>query len=81
MMNNNNIFVRDLTGRSYIHSKNITVNELMRQLSKNVGIPVHLQRLVYAGRELSNYNYYDKKLEDLGVRPNTTISLVIKMIG
>tara|TARA_B100001123_G_C15044175_1_gene920786 strand:+ start:258 stop:536 length:279 start_codon:yes stop_codon:yes gene_type:complete len=76
-----NVFVRDVTGRSYVYSNTITVNELMRQLSRNIGIPVRKQSLVYAGRHLSNYNYYDKRLVDLGVRPNTTISVTIKMIG
>ena len=80
-MNSKSVIVRDISGRSYLFPFTITVNELMRQIQKKIGIPIHIQTLIYAGLEISTYKCYDKKLDKLGIKSGRTINITIKMIG
>jgi len=77
----NYIIVRDIDGRSYSLPFTITVNELMRQIQKKIGIPIDKQTLIYAGLEISTYKCYDKKLDKIGISSGSTINITTKMIG
>lgn len=75
------INIRTLTGDTFtlIASSNTLIVELKEQIERNSPkhIPVFSQRLILSGRQLED----DRTLADYNITPNSTIHLVLKLMG
>jgi pre-mRNA-processing factor 6 len=73
------VFVRTLTGRSVVLavSDTDTVDTVKLKLQNTQGIPVHLQRLQFAGKQLEN----DRALEDYSIGRDDTLHLSARLLG
>ena len=74
-------FIKDLYGRSisFDYHLTMTVRDVMYEVSRKIGIPVLHQRIVFAGREITEWHYQGKTLINLGIRHNSCLSLVVRL--
>jgi hypothetical protein len=70
------LFIKTLTGKTI--SVNICKHDIVEQLIEDAeGIPVHVQRVVFAGKQLQD----DKKLSEYAIENQSTLHLVQRMSG
>eukprot|EP00756_Hemistasia_phaeocysticola_P030567 Hpha_TRINITY_DN16298_c0_g1::TRINITY_DN16298_c0_g1_i6::g.12184::m.12184 len=73
------IFVKTLTGKTItleVTSQDTTHNTKLK-IQDKIGIPAHQQRLIYAGRQLTN----DSKLADYDIQRESTLHLMLRLRG
>lgn len=73
------IYVKTMTGRTYafLVSPSDIVEVLKVELQKASGVPVHQQRLIFAGREVDDC----RTLSDYNIRKESTLHLVLRLRG
>jgi len=73
------IFVRSVDGRTLTLDVDLsdTVDTVKRQLESRAGVPVQMQRLVHAGRDLHD----EPTLLDCGIERHSTLHLVPRLRG
>ena len=73
------IFVKTLTRKTItisIDNKN-TIEDLKIKIQRKTKIPLHHQRLIFAGKQLQD----DKKINDYNIQKENTIFLVLRLRG
>lgn len=75
------IYIKDLSGRTILLEYNPTmlVRDVMYEVSRKIGIPVLHQRIVYAGKEITQWHYQGNTLINLGIKPNSSLALVVRL--
>ena len=73
------LFVKTLTGKtiSVKYNENMTIEQLKNIIFKREGIPVQQQRMIYAGKRLSNYNL----IKDYSIKNDSVLHLVLRLRG
>eukprot|EP01116_Phalansterium_solitarium_P011246 TRINITY_DN26871_c0_g1_i1.p2 TRINITY_DN26871_c0_g1~~TRINITY_DN26871_c0_g1_i1.p2 ORF type:complete len:271 (-),score=73.22 TRINITY_DN26871_c0_g1_i1:473-1285(-) len=71
------VTVKTLTGKSISvpFRETTTTNDVKLFIAQQEGLPVNVQRLIFASRQLAN----DELLSDCGVRDNDTMHLVLRL--
>jgi hypothetical protein len=72
-----NVFVKTLTGNTHTVAVNkaLTIAQLKQRVQDQTGIPPDQQRIVFAGRQLSNKT----TMADAGVTAETTLHLMLRL--
>lgn len=73
------IFIKTLTGKTYtlMVKKNYTLNKVKRNLEERSGIPNHMMRLIFAGKQLED----GRTLSYYNIQKESTIHLTRRLTG